>query len=230
MNEELKKLLETIKAEENSEFKGELKTMFKTEFDVNHFKSFAETDEGKKYINSVADSRTTKGIDTFKENTMPGVIKEKVESAIEEFKKSAGITLSPEQEEIKKLKAEHEELKAQLLRDNTALALEATRGRSKLPSEFKSLVKGSTPEDLQKNLEAFQTVYASEVDRIKKSAIDEAKKQFGFDPNKGGNPPAKITSGMLEKAAEKAQATGNEDDFMEFIKIKNAMAEQNNKQ
>lgn len=230
MNEELKKLLAKIKAETNEEFKSEVAKAFSKTYGLEDFKAFADTEDGKKVINSVADARVTKGIDTYKETTMPGVIKTEVEKAIEKFKVDSGITLTDEQQEIAKLKAEHEKLKASLMQDNLRLAMDTVRNNSKLPKELRPFIKGKDVAELEKNIADFSEAYAKITEKTKKETMDKAIEEFRLSPGGSGNlAPTKVTADQVQKAFEKVRTTGSEDDFIEYTNLKNSLELQTQK-
>lgn len=121
------------------------------------FKSYLETDEGKRLVKPVVDSAVTKGIDTYKEKTLPGLVDAKVKELYPDE--------TPEQKRIR----EQEDRIKKLEYDNT---LKELRGialqhitENKLPfSKIVDKLIGQDQEATISNISAFGDVFNSYVE------------------------------------------------------------------
>lgn len=156
---------EALTADELNFLKG-LKTV-----NLDSVKEFLEKDEaGKKYLQSLNDAAVTKGINTFKEKTMPGLIEEEIKKKFpdetEEQKKLRILT-----EDQAKLKAEIK--RKDLLNKATSIAIE-----KKLPLKLVERFLGDDEEATIKNLELFEAEYNGGIT----AAVEEKFKENGRTP------------------------------------------------
>jgi len=231
MNEELKKALALLAAaKDNTEVAAAVGEVFKqADFSVEDFKKFAETADGRKFIDSIADARATKGLETFKTGTMKELLKTETEKAIEEFKKSSGITLSDDQKQINELRKQQAALQAELASSKLATSRESLLSRSKVPAEFRNFITGSDEDSIAKSIESFSSAYDARVAADVKAAVDKEVAKFKMQPGGSDNPPANVTEQMLNDAFKKAQSSGTEDDHIAYVNLKDQMYLQNNK-
>jgi hypothetical protein len=151
---------EALTADEINFMKG-LKTV-----NLDSVKEFLEKDEAaKKYLQSLNDAAVTKGIATFKEKTMPGLIEEEIKKKFpdetEEQKKLRILT-----DDQAKLKAEIK--RKDLLNKATSIAIE-----KKLPLKLVERFLGDDEETTIKNLELLETEYNGAITSVVENKFKE---------------------------------------------------------
>ncbi|MBS3945306.1 MAG: DUF4355 domain-containing protein [Melioribacter sp.] len=171
------KLKEVIEFLKKNNAPAELITQLESLKTVNleSVKEFLEKDEaGKKYLQTLNDAAVTKGILTFKEKTMPGLIEDEIKRKFpdetEEQKKLRILT-----DDQAKLKAEIK--RKDLLNKATTLAVE-----KKLPLKLVERFLGDDEDATIKNMELFEAEYNAGVT----AAVDAKFKENGREP---GNSP-----------------------------------------
>lgn len=167
--EELKQFLEDNK--DNKEILNYLKGLFVTPEGV---KEFLETSAGKKILQPMLDSYFTKGLESWKEKTMPGLIEEEIKKKFPD-----------ETEEQKRLRKLEEELakerqariKSELLNKATTLATQ--KG---LPVEVVHYFVGQDEEETVNNLTALENIWQANIEKV----VSEKFKENGrvVDPSK----------------------------------------------
>jgi DNA-binding transcriptional MerR regulator len=177
--EELKKIIEFLKA--NNADESLIKTaegLKPAEITLETVQDFLEKNEGgKKFLQSQKDAAVTKGIETFKEKTLPKLVEEEISKRY-----------PPETEEQKKLreltekqtKLEREIKRKELLAKATQIAAE--KG---LPVQIIEKFIGDDEDTTMKNLETFENVFSESV----KAAVDGKFKTNGREKAGGGEPP-----------------------------------------
>lgn len=163
--EKLEKAEQVLSAEEISFLKG-LKTV-----NIESVKEFVEKDEaGKKYLQSVTDAAVTKGINTFKEKSMPALledeIKKKFPAETEEQKR-----LRVLEDDNKKF--QNEVRRANLL--NKAMQVATEKG---LPVKLISNFLGEDEDTTLKNLELLEQEFSGSV----KNVVENRFKDEGRNP------------------------------------------------
>ena len=170
--EELKQFLEDNK--DNEEVQKYLEGLYIVPKKV---KTFLETDAGKKLIQPMLDSYFTKGLESWKEKTMPGLIEEEIKKKFPD-----------ETEEQKRLRKLEEELakerqaraKSELINKATTLATQ--KG---LPVEVVHYFVGQDEEETVNNLTALENIWQSNIEKV----VSEKFKENGrtIDPSKKGD-------------------------------------------
>lgn len=171
--EELKKFLEENK--DNKEIPNYLKRLFVTPEGV---KEFLETSAGKKILQPMLDSYFTKGLESWKEKTMPGLIEEEIKKKFPD-----------ETEEQKRLRKLEEELakerqartKSELINKATTLATQ--KG---LPVEVVHYFVGQDEDETVNNLTALENIWQANIEKV----VSEKFKENGrvVDPSKKDDP------------------------------------------
>jgi hypothetical protein len=150
-------------------------------------KDYLEKDEtGKKYLQSLNDAAVTKGITTFKEKTMPGLIEDAIK-----------IKFPAETEEQKRLRLQDEKIaaletankKKDLLNKAISIATE-----KKLPLKLVERFVGEDEESTSNNIALLET----EFNNTLKVLVDEKFKAGGREPNTGNSNPAEDYSQMSD--------------------------------
>ena len=187
--EELKKFLEENK--DNQEVMNYLRGLIMTPEGVN---AFLDTPEGKKLLQPRLDQHFTKGLETWKEKTLPGLIDEEIK------KRFPGET--EEQKRLRKLEEELERerqtrIRAELMNKATTLATQ--KG---LPVELVAYFVGQDEDSTINNLTALENIWQQHLQK----AVEEKFKESGRTPNPGGgggsgqiNPWKKETFNLTEQ-------------------------------
>lgn len=173
---DLKSIIEKLNkgealTDEERAYLGTLKTV-----NLDSVKEFLEKDEGKKYIQSLSDAAVTKGIETFKTKTMPGLFEE-------EFKKRNPAE-TEEQKMLRQLKENQQRLEADLKRKDLLNKAITIATEKKLPLKIVERFLGEDDETTVKNLELLETEYNGAI----KTAVELKFKENGREPNNPNNP------------------------------------------
>jgi hypothetical protein len=156
---------ESLTAEELNFLKG-LKTVT-----LDSVKEYLEKDEaGKKYLQSINDAAVTKGINTFKEKTMPGLIEEEIKKKFPDE--------TEEQKKLRMLTEDQEKLKAEIKRKDLLNKAISIATEKKLPLKLVEKFLGDDEEATIKNLELLETEYNGAIT----SAVEEKFKENGRTP------------------------------------------------
>lgn len=169
--EELKAFLEENK--DNQEVQNYLKGLYLTPEGV---KGYLDTEEGKKILQPRLDAHFTKGLETWKEKTLPTILDEEIK------KKFPGET-----EEQKRLRNLEEELakerqarvKSELVNKATTLATQ--KG---LPVEIVSYFVGQDEDTTVSNLTALENIWQQNLEK----AVEAKFKESGRTPPNAGGP------------------------------------------
>lgn len=137
-------------------------------------KFLEENDEGKTYLQSVADKRVTEGIETFKKNNLQSLVDI-------EYKKQHP-DADPKDTELAKMKAQLEQMQKDTARKeltNKALKVAAEK---KLPTELVDFVVGPDENTTTKNLETLSDIFSKHDEALK----TEILKGNAYIPPAGG--------------------------------------------
>lgn len=135
-------------------------------------KAFLVSDpEGKKYLQSERQTAVTAGIETFKKDTLPGIIQEEVKKQHPE--------VTPEQQRIAALEektrvAEAKAARAELVNKATALAT-----AKKIPLEMVENLIGADEASTIANIDRIAGVYETHVNTL----VEERFKTHGREPD-----------------------------------------------
>lgn len=171
--EELKQFLEDNK--EDKEAQEYLEGLYLVPKKV---KAFLETDAGKKLIQPALDSYFTKGLETWKEKTMPSLIEEEIKKKFPD-----------ETEEQKRLRKLEEELaKERQARTKSELINKATQLATQkgLPVEVVHYFVGQDEDETVNNLTALENIWQANIEKV----VSEKFKENGrvVDPSKKDDP------------------------------------------
>jgi hypothetical protein len=156
--------------------------------------AFLDTPEGKKLLQPRLDQHFTKGLETWKEKTLPSLLEEEIK------KKFPAET--EEQKRLRKLEEELEKerqtrIRAELMNKATTLATQ--KG---LPVELVSYFVGQDEESTTNNLIALENIWQQHLQK----AVEEKFKESGRSPNNTGgggpgqtNPWKKETFNLTEQ-------------------------------
>lgn len=156
---------EALTAEELN-FLEALKTV-----NIDSVKDYLEKDEaGIKYLKSLNDAAVTKGINTFKEKTMPGLIEEEIKKKFPDE--------TEEQKKLRILTEEQEKLKTDLKRKDLLNKAISIATEKKLPLKLVEKFLGDDEEMTIQNLELFEAEYNGGIS----TAVEEKFKENGRTP------------------------------------------------
>jgi hypothetical protein len=161
-------------------------------------KGYLETDDGKRLIQPMMDAYFTKGLDTFKEKTLPGLVEELHNKKY-----------PPEDDRDKELRELREEVRAEKQQREKAERRTATLQKMSDSglSDFIELVDrftADTPEETDTHIktmsEKLKTVVDAEVE--KRMKLNKPPKPGDDDPNKTEQNPWKAETKNLTKQAQ----------------------------
>ncbi|AKA71966.1 DUF4355 domain-containing protein [Clostridium scatologenes] len=143
---------------------------------VDNVKSFLENNEdGKKYINSYADTRVSKGIETFKQNNLQKLINDEIAKR--------NPSTDPKDKALADLQKEMERMKAESARkDLTNKALKVAQEK-KIPSDLINFFVGQDEESTKNNL----SVLEKALETYSQKAKEEILKSGSYTPPKSNN-------------------------------------------
>jgi len=184
---DLKEIVEFLKKNEASDemvkFLEGLKTV-----NLDSVKDFLENDEaGKKFLQSQKDAAVTKGIATFKEKTLPGLIEEEIKKQFPEE--------TEEQKRMRELENKQKKLEEELKRKELLARAQQIAIEKQLPLEIVDRFLGDDEESTVQNLDLLAGVYSKAVEK----AVEEKFKEFGRETPPGGPGPGKNYDEMSDE-------------------------------
>lgn len=188
--EELKQFIEANK--DNQEVQNYLKGLYP--LTPEGVTAFLNTEDGKKLLQPKLDSHFTKGLETWKEKTLPSLLDEEIK------KKFPGET--EDQKRMRKLEEELNKEKNARIRSelvNKATTLATQKG---LPVEIISYFVGQDEDSTVSNITALENIWQQAIEK----AVEQKFKESGRLPNPGGpggpgqiNPWKKETFNLTEQ-------------------------------
>lgn len=152
--QELKTFLESADGK-TEEVAAYLRGLFPA--DLKAAQAFAETAEGKSWLDSVKDKHLQKGLETWKANNLETLLEAEVKKRFPEK--------DPKEIEVEKLKSEITTMKTEKQREalqNKAMRLAGEKG---LPLELVSFFVGENEETTQQNMGKLEETFASAVQK-----------------------------------------------------------------
>lgn len=131
---------------------------------------FSENQEYKKWLDSEKDRHFTKGLETWKQKTLPKLIEEEISKRFPQA--------DPKDLKLKELEAKIAQMEQEKLREalkNKALTLATEK---KLPVQLIDFLIGQDEESTLQNLSTFEEVWTSHL----QSLVDEKLKSTGVQP------------------------------------------------
>lgn len=154
---------------------GLIKPLDITSIGLEDFKNVLENNkEIAAYVQSTIDSKVGKGVASFKEKTLPGIIEE-------ELKKANNKNKTPEQLELEELKAKFEALEKEKAKAEMSTKYTKVLTDKGLSSDLLNFVLGADDETTEKNIETLSNI-------INASVTSGIEKEFHKDnpiPAKG---------------------------------------------
>lgn len=171
--------LEEIKAFFNENKDNEEVKAFLTELktpSLDDIKRFAiENDDIKTWLQSEKDRHFTKGLETWKEKTLPSVLEEEIKKRYPEE--------TEEQRQIRELKQKIEQMEREKMRESLRAKAKDFAVEKKLPAHLVDFFIADDEEKTQGNLEYFEKAWNEAI----QTAVGETFKQNGREPYKSPN-------------------------------------------
>jgi len=235
MNEELKKAIEMVLENKTEDGVMDMLDPVIPKFGFDDAKKLVEeTDEGKQFLNSFADSRVSKAVETavsnFKEKSMPEILNSEIEKAKEALLVEHKIKLSPEEQRIKKLEEETEKIRYENKQKDLLMHKLDKLSETGLPREFMNYISGDSKEDIETNVKNFQELFSSKVSEVTKAEVDKKFKELGTTPKKSDpKGSGKVTKADVDKLFETAKKSGRVEDRAAYSMAKRELLQQQNK-
>lgn len=144
--------------------------------------SYLDSQEGVKLLQPRLDSHFSKGLQTWKDNNLSKLIDEEV------AKRNPGET--PEQKEIRELKAQLEQDKAERLKEKLTNVAMKKADELGLPLDLVQHFIGADEDSTNSNLENFNSAFQTAI----KTQVDSKFKQNGRDVKNYGDDKQEISS------------------------------------
>ena len=139
-------------------------------------KGYLEQDEnGKKYLQSQKDAAVTKGIETWKEKTMPDILEEEIKKRFPEE--------TAEQKRMRELETKQQKLEAEIKRKDLLNKAISYATDKKLPIKFIHQFIGEDEQSTTANIDLFGETYNEAINK----AVEAKFKENGRDIHDGGN-------------------------------------------
>lgn len=164
-------------------------------FDINsigldQFKQVLEGNkEVKAYYQSALDSGIGKGVATFKEKTLPGIIEE-------ELKKANNKKKTPEQLELEELKAKFEALEKEKAKADMTTKYTKVLTEKGLNTDLINFVLGENDETTTQNIESIEKIINGAVDNGVKNKLSSSSYTPPSESNVDNSLNAQIASAM----------------------------------
>ncbi|WCK55134.1 DUF4355 domain-containing protein [Aneurinibacillus sp. Ricciae_BoGa-3] len=158
--DEVKSYFEANK--DNEEVKGYMKGLIS----LDGVKNFLESnEEGKKYLHSYADSKVTKGIETFKQNNLTKLVQEEI--------KKMNPELDPKDLKLQELQNKFEALEREKTRETLTNQALKVATEKKLPLDLVNYFLGQDEESTLHNLSALDTSLQAYTQSVRDSILKE---------------------------------------------------------
>lgn len=142
-------------------------------------KEFLEKDEaGKKLLQAQKDAAVTKGIETFKEKTMPGLLEDEIKKKFPDE--------TAEQKRMRELESKQQKLEAEIKRKDLHAKAISVATEKKLPIKLMEKFLGDDEETTIKNIEEFESIYSEAIGLRVEEKFKENGRGGGDNNN---NPP-----------------------------------------
>lgn len=150
-----------------------------------------DDDGGKKWLQSLTDTRVTDAIKTYETKTFPGKLEEEISKRFP--------AETTEQKQLRELQQKFEQLETEKTREslkNKALSFATEKA---LPTQLVDYFIGQDEDATLKNLGNFEEVFAAAV----QAGVSEKFKANGRDPQVPVPPGAPLTKEVIEKMTPK---------------------------
>lgn len=169
--------------------------------------SFVNDDEnGKKWLQSLTDTRVTDAIKTYETKTLPKKLEDEIAKRFP--------AETEEQKQLRELKQQFERLETEKQREtlkNKALSVATEKA---LPTQLVDYFIGQDEETTLKNLSTFEEVLSAAI----QSGVEAKFKNGGRDPHP--STPNVGIEAEIEEARKKAMASGKQEDRVAYAALK----------
>ncbi|MGG3780420.1 DUF4355 domain-containing protein, partial [Schinkia azotoformans] len=145
-----------------------------------------ENEELKKWFDSERDKHFSKGLETYKQKSLPKLIDEEIKKRFPEA--------DPKEVQLKQLEAEIEKMKQEKQYESLKNKGLTVATEKKLPVQLIDYFIGQDEETTIQNLTKFEEVFNAQLQTL----VDEKLKSSGTNP-KDGNPPLTFTKDQIAK-------------------------------
>ena len=165
---------------DDTDVKKLIKELSQDNFNLETAKGFlTSNEEGKTYLESITDSKVTKGIDSWKKNNLKKLVSDEV--------KKLNPSLTPEQIELQELKSDLEKEKKDRQRDilmNKALSVASEKN---IPVSIVGNLIGEDEDSTVNNLDALKTTLDEMITTEVKKKIPDYSSKPDYEEKKNGS-------------------------------------------
>ena len=157
-------------------------------------KNYLESDEqGKGYLQSYADSKVTKGIESFKQNNLSKLVDEEI--------RKRNPSTDPKDIEIQELKKQFETIQRESVKKDLELKTSKLISERNIPVEFLPFVIGGNEETTMSNLTGLEKVLGDYSKAVRGQILKDGAytPRKNFDSNTTVNPYAKETRSLTKQ-------------------------------
>lgn len=170
-----------------------VKGLAKDNFSLDLVKDFVKDGEGKKWLQSETDRVTTKGIETWKQNNLDGIVDAKIKELYPDESEDSKL--------LKKLQADLDAEKQARVREGLRNKALSTASEKNLPTNLVDFFLGQDEESTVANLTAFEQTFQQAI----QAQVEGKFKQNGYNPK----PPASGTAFTKEQLSGMSEAEIN---------------------
>lgn len=167
---EFTELIEQLKSFEGTE---EFENYISGHMTADRVNKYLDTEEGKSYVNPIADARYTKGLETWKKNNLQTLIDEEIKKRYPDQ--------TPEQKRIADLEAKFAEAEAKALKSElTTHAIKIATSKN-LPTDLMPYFLGKDEATTDENISKFETAFNAAVEKVVTSRLGDSHKPDAGD-------------------------------------------------
>jgi hypothetical protein len=150
-------------------------------------KFVSENEEGKKWLQSLTDSRVTEAIKTYEKKTLPKKVEEEIAKRFPPE--------TEEQKQLRELKQKLEQIEQEKIRETLRNKALSVATEKQLPAKLVDFFIGQDEETTMKNLSVLEEVFSAAVQQ----AVEARFKDGGRNPKPSNPDDQPLTKEMIEK-------------------------------
>lgn len=150
-------------------------------------RAYLDTDAGKKLIQPILDKNFTKGLETFKEKSLPALVNAEVAKR--------NPAQDPKDAEIEKMKQQIADLQAADTKKALTIKAQSIAADKKLPADLVSYFIGSDEDSTASNIDTFGKAFTTAVDA---AVSDKLKDTSYVPPDSKTEPLDGVTRSFME--------------------------------
>jgi acetylornithine deacetylase/succinyl-diaminopimelate desuccinylase-like protein len=150
-------------------------------------KFVSENEEGKKWLQSLTDSRVTEAIKTYEKKTLPKKVEEEINKRFPPE--------TEEQKQLRELKQKLEQIEQEKIRESLRNKALSVATEKQLPTKLVDFFIGQDEETTMKNLSVLEEVFSAAVQQ----AVEARFKDGGRNPKPSNPDDQPLTKEMIEK-------------------------------